>query len=186
MPNSPIRSDIREDREGARLHLTFNVLDDYFCTPIEGATITIWQCDAKGLYSGMPNDVFDLETMRPVGDPIDMTGTSFLRGSQTTDSSGQVEFTTIVPGWYTGRIPHIHVQTVIRDLEWTTHVTQLYLPGAVEKKVFETSPYKEHGQNPLGVDRDLVLRGDTAAVRELTLQLQDDGPGYRGIVDLAV
>lgn len=32
----------------------------------------------------------------------------FLRGYQVTDSNGAVEFTTIYPGWYSGRTVHIH------------------------------------------------------------------------------
>ena len=186
LPNSPDRSDIRENCEGIPLYLTFNVLDDYFCTPIEGARIDIWHSDANGLYSGVANDIFDLETMKPVGEPIDMTGTTFLRGCQFTDSSGKAEFTTIVPGWYTGRIAHIHVQTIIRNLEWTAHATQLYLPGEVERKVYETAPYKKRGQNPIGMERDFVIRGDAAALSQLTLRLSEEGAGYRGVVDLAV
>ena len=53
----------------------------------------IWQCDAAGSYSQYGTQ----------------TAQTYLRGIQTTDSSGQVTFTTIYPGWYAGRATHIHV-----------------------------------------------------------------------------
>jgi protocatechuate 3,4-dioxygenase beta subunit len=37
------------------------------------------------------------------------TGVHFLRGRQTTDSAGVGTFTSIFPGWYSGRATHIHV-----------------------------------------------------------------------------
>ena len=33
---------------------------------------------------------------------------TFCRGVQTTDANGWPSFTTIYPGWYSGRTPHIH------------------------------------------------------------------------------
>lgn len=186
LPDSPERSDVREAAQGTPLRLTLNVVDDYFCKPIEGARVEIWHSDSRGLYSGVPNDLFDLETMQIAGEPVDMTGSTFLRGHQTTGASGKVEFTTIVPGWYTGRLPHIHVRTIVRDLAWTEHSTQLYLPREVERAVYETGPYSRRGQNPLSMDRDLVVRGDAAALNQLTLALEKDGAGYRGSFDLAV
>ena len=35
---------------------------------------------------------------------------TWLRGVQQTDEDGIVEFETIVPGWYAGRAPHIHIR----------------------------------------------------------------------------
>src|SRR5688572_24709645 len=54
------RSDIRSEpttgavKEGAPLILTFNVVrvDGNACTPIPGAQVDIWHCDALGVYSG--------------------------------------------------------------------------------------------------------------------------------------
>lgn len=53
------RSDIRTDpstgvaRDGAPLTLTINVqnLSGGNCTPLTGAYVDIWHCDAKGIYS---------------------------------------------------------------------------------------------------------------------------------------
>ncbi|SHM53782.1 hypothetical protein [Cryptosporangium aurantiacum] len=35
---------------------------------------------------------------------------TYLRGYQVTDASGKVTFTTIVPGWYSPRVAHIHLK----------------------------------------------------------------------------
>ena len=35
---------------------------------------------------------------------------TFLRGVVPTDASGIAEFDSVVPGWYQGRTPHIHVK----------------------------------------------------------------------------
>jgi protocatechuate 3,4-dioxygenase beta subunit len=185
-PDSPNRSDISEGCPGTPLHLTLNILDDYWCTPIEDATVNIWHCDANGLYSGVRNDEIDLETLRITDKSVDMTDRTFLRGQQTSDGTGKVEFTTIFPGWYSGRLSHIHLQTIIQNLHWTSHITQLYLPIDVEREVYLTEPYKNRGQNPIKIDRDLVARGDSAAVEQLTLPLVRDGDGFRGHFDLAV
>ena len=185
-PNSLNRSDIREESPGIPLHLTLNVVDDYFCKPIEGATVEIWHSDAGGLYSGVDNIEFDLTTMLDNGKSVDMRGKSFLRGQQTTGSDGRVSFTTIIPGWYTGRLAHIHLQTIIQGLSWTSHVTQLYLPQDIEQSVYKTDAYNSRGQNPIGINRDLVVRGDDVSVNQLTLPLAKHSDGYRGEYDLAV
>lgn len=52
------RSDIREEREGVPLDLTFNVSrvnegDASACGPLAGAVVDVWHCDALGEYSGV-------------------------------------------------------------------------------------------------------------------------------------
>src|SRR5918998_5648209 len=77
-----IRSDIREDREGAELRLGIRVRSEA-CEPVPDAVVDLWHCDAEGSYSTEPD--------------------TWLRGAQVTDSDGVAEFTTIYPGWYPGR-----------------------------------------------------------------------------------
>lgn len=185
-PDSPLRSDIREDRPGVPVHLTLNIMDDLWCKPIKGAAVDFWQSDAVGLYSGVNNVLFDLQSLRLSGDSVDLRGTEFLRGHQVSGDDGRVEFTTIFPGWYTGRLAHFHLKTIVEGLAWTSHVTQLYLPADIEHAVYATAPYADRGQNPIGIDRDLVARGDAAAVKQLTVPLEKDGEGFRGEFDLAV
>ena len=185
-PESPLRSDIREDQPGVPLHLTLTVLDDLWCKPISGAAIDLWHCDSLGLYSGVINDEFDIRTLKLSGKSTDMRGTSFLRGHQVSGEDGKVEFTTIFPGWYTGRLAHFHLRTIVQGIAWTSHITQLYVPEDVEHAVYETESYAERGRNPIGIDRDLVVRGDSAAVKQLTIPLIKDGEGFRGEFELAV
>ncbi len=94
------RADIRPNTsdgasaEGAPLELAWAVsqVDGTSCLPLAGAIVDVWHCDALGVYSGVE------------GSP----GTDFLRGFQRTDANGAASFTTIYPGWYSGRAVHIH------------------------------------------------------------------------------
>nr|MDQ3328802.1 twin-arginine translocation signal domain-containing protein [Chloroflexota bacterium] len=87
------RSDIRADpgtgvrRDGAPLVLTFNVsqVSASGCSPLEGAKVEIWQCDALGVYSDVSDPGFSTR------------GQKWLRGTQVTDAAGQATFTTIYP-----------------------------------------------------------------------------------------
>src|SRR5439155_8358496 len=100
------RSDIRSNtsdgavKDGVPLVLSLQVsqLTAGGCVPLVGATFDLWHCDALGTYS----DVTD------VGQGFATKGQNFLRGYQLTDANGMVQFTTIFPGWYTGRAVHMH------------------------------------------------------------------------------
>lgn len=184
--DSPLRSDVREGRPGVPLHLTLNIMDDFWCKPIKGAAVDLWHSDALGLYSGVNNEFFDIQSLQMSGEAVDLRGTTFLRGHQVSGDDGRVEFTTIYPGWYTGRLAHFHLRTIIEGLAWTSHVSQVYFPTEIERAIYDTPPYKDRGQNPIGIDRDFVVRGDAAAFKQLTLPLVKDGEGFRGEFDLAV
>src|SRR3954447_4215360 len=47
-----IRSNITEGRPGIPLRLRVVVLDGLRCKPVENAAVSIWHCDASGVYSG--------------------------------------------------------------------------------------------------------------------------------------
>ncbi len=66
------------------------------CAPIAGARVDVWHCDAAGVYSGVQGD----------------TGT-FLRGSQDTGGDGVATFRTVFPGWYPGRVVHVHYKVFL-------------------------------------------------------------------------
>jgi protocatechuate 3,4-dioxygenase beta subunit len=186
---SLVRSDIREDRAGMPLRLSFTMVDDYWCTPLEGVTVDVWHSDADGLYSGVVNEFFDHASLLPSGEKIDTRERpSFLRGRQISDSQGRVEFATIYPGWYSGRLSHIHVRAVMAGREeWSAFVTQLFLPPEMDRYVYgEAEPYRARGQNPMTLERDLVLRGDTEAQQKLTIQVDREGAGLHGQAALAL
>ena len=65
------------------------------CAPLEGAAVYLWHCDRDGLYSLYSEGA---------------TAENYLRGVQETDASGTASFTSIFPGCYTGRWPHIHFE----------------------------------------------------------------------------
>ena len=62
------------------------------------------------------------------------TAVHFLRGRQTTDANGLVTFTTIFPGWYTGRATHIHVH-IYNSGGTSLLVTQIAFPEASSSAV---------------------------------------------------
>ena len=95
-----VRADITEGRAGLPLRLRLQVVTAD-CTAIAGARVDVWHCDAAGVYAGVDGD----------------TGT-FLRGSQMTGADGVVTFSTIFPGWYSGRVVHVHYK--------------VFLPGGAE------------------------------------------------------
>ena len=56
--------------------------------------VDVWQANYQGIYSDEAAE--------------GTVGKKFLRGYQVTDENGTVQFTTVYPGWYSGRTVHIH------------------------------------------------------------------------------
>jgi protocatechuate 3,4-dioxygenase beta subunit len=128
----------------------------------------VWQCDAAGNYSEYQQPGFN------------GTGQTFLRGVQTTDSSGVVTFNTIYPGWYQGRATHIHVD-VFRGAT-LVKTTQIAFPEDVTRAVYATGVYAAKGQSPTSNAGDMVfadgvqlelatLTGNTTSGYTATLQI---------------
>lgn len=186
LPDSPLRSDVREGTPGVPLKLRLNIINNIWCTPMSDCYVEIWHSDALGLYSGVENIVFDTETLAITNEPmIDMRGKQHLRGHQVTDERGYVEFLTVYPGWYLPRLAHIHVRTIWRGVPSTALDTQLYLPDEVERAVYQTEPYSGRGPNPIDIQRDIVMKGDIAATEALTVVLEKDGDGFKGEFTIA-
>ena len=162
------RKDIKEDRTGKDLNLKLQILDHPDCLPIEGAIVEIWHCDAEGEYSGYPpetsHDIWkSVMLLARKGKKVNgelhvepVNEKQFLRGRQTTDAAGWVEFNTIFPGWYVGRVPHIHAKVFLpNDQEFAT---QLYFEDQLCNEIYTTiSPYDKYGECPLQKDEDIVL-----------------------------
>jgi len=168
--NQANRSDVRTDptngavSEGAALALTFNIstLGNNTCTPLEGAQVDIWQCDANGIYSDT-----NYENMGTVGQ-------KFLRGHQFTDSSGNCDFITVYPGWYESRAVHIHFK--VRTTSGHEFTSQLFFDPATTDKVYENNPlYNTRGTRT-------VLNSDDGIYEEsgeqMTLNVQESTDGY--------
>lgn len=97
-------------------------------TPISNAAVYIWHCDKDGLYSGY-------DTANNAG----QAGLTYMRGIQVSDAAGRVTFKTIIPGWYPGRIAHIHFLVILNNnTSGTTAVvvSQLAFPEALIAQVY--------------------------------------------------
>ena len=160
---SPFRRDIRESRKGKHLRLKFKVVDYPSCEPIENAIVEIWHCDAEGNYSGYIEDIGHniWETAKQLEfgkkQHIDASNDStYLRGYQKTDSDGNAEFTTIIPGWYDPRVPHIHFKVIVKDKEYLT--SELYFDEDFTNEIFRTlAPYNKYGESPYNFRNDKSL-----------------------------
>ena len=136
-PSSLVSNNITSDRQGTKLTVKITIQNkNNSCEGLEGALVDIWHCDAAGNYSeyggtGMQSTNY--------------TSVHFLRGRQTTDSNGLVTFTSIYPGWYSGRAVHIHVH-VYNASGKSLLVTQIAFPEDISKVVFAQGVYASHGQ----------------------------------------
>jgi protocatechuate 3,4-dioxygenase beta subunit len=175
----PFRRDIVERCEGSRLHLGIRLMGEG--TALRSAMVEIWHCDAFGRYSGFP----------PPDDSVVVTGATaprqeylpdqtFLRGRQSTDGEGRVEFESIYPGWYPGRTVHIHLMV---HADGVVRTTQLYFPEQVTSEVLARSPYRGRPGRDTTNDTDEIFRtgGDPAV-----LDVAPAGAGYVAAVGLVV
>lgn len=111
--------------DGVEVSLTLTLVDvNDDCAVLANHAVYLWHCDASGQYS-----LYDL----PAED--------YLRGVQVSDANGQVTFTTIFPGCYAGRYPHIHFE-VFSSLSNATSgryavlISQLAMPAATCTSVY--------------------------------------------------
>jgi protocatechuate 3,4-dioxygenase beta subunit len=174
--NSAIyRTDITEGKTGVPLDLILTIVNsNNSCSAIQGARVDIWHCDKDGYYSEYSEPGY-LGTM-------DYTGKTFFRGIQLSDSSGQVKFTTIYPGWYTGRVTHIHVEVFINSVLKCT--TQIAFPDSISKAVYNTSLYSAHGQNTLTNTTDDIMKDSYNS--EMLSLTGDTTAGYTGTLQIGV
>ncbi|MFC4311144.1 intradiol ring-cleavage dioxygenase [Steroidobacter flavus] len=129
-----VRGDIRNSfggssgvAAGVPLTLTLTLLNsNNLCQALSGYAIYLWHCTRDGNYSLYSSSVRD---------------ENYLRGVQVADANGQVTFTTIFPGCYSGRYPHIHFE-IYSSLSMATLYTnkiltsQLALPRDICSTVY--------------------------------------------------
>ena len=154
-----IRSDVREGKPGTDLALTIKVVNaNNGCAPVSGVNVEIWACDHVGNYSSYGSQV----------------GQTYLRGIQTTNANGEVNFTTIYPGWYQGRATHIHVE-VTRNSQ-SIKVTQMAFPESVNNEVHRSGVYASRGANPTTNAADGIFADRLAS--EITTPTGSRATGY--------
>jgi protocatechuate 3,4-dioxygenase beta subunit len=176
----PLRRDVVEDREGVLLQLGVRLLGDGG-RPSPGAVVEIWQCDALGRYSGFPPpDDAKLVTAEDAPRVEYVPEKTFLRGRQTADAAGMVEFRTIYPGWYPGRTVHVHVMVHVDGAVFTS---QLYFDDEISDHVLAQPPYAERPGRDTTNDTDSIFpTGGEPAV----LALFTADSGYRAAISLVI
>lgn len=162
------RVEIADGKTGIPLNMTITIKDiNNNCNPVADARVDVWHCDKDGYYSGYSNTGY-LGTQ-------DNSSLVFCRGLQYTDSDGNVKFTTIYPGWYTGRVTHIHVQVYVsNNLKLTS---QIAFPEDVNTAVYNTSLYSAHGQNPTKNSTDNIIQ-DSLDNELATVTVNAETGGY--------
>ncbi len=179
------RSDIRLDpatkevSRGVPLRLRLHVsrVDGTACSPLSGAIVDVWQCDALGVYSDV----------RDFAGRFDTRGRQFLRGYQVTGRDGAAEFVTVYPGWYTGRAVHVHFKVRVpgeggRDRELTS---QLYFDDAVTDRVHAQPPYNAKGRRDRRNADDRIFRSRDSGP-QLLVKLRREGEGYAGTTSVGL
>ena len=145
------------------------------CAAYASAQVDIWHCNASGIYSDQAAENTTTET--------------WLRGYQITDASGKVAFTTIIPGWYSGRTTHIHlrVRSSYSQASSTsdgTNTTQLFFAQTfVDRLATDVAPYNAEGKNPTTNASDRVYADEEAGANVLALS-GDDSSGYSAAVTI--
>ena len=192
-----LRSDITEGKPGVPLRVRIAVVDANRCTPVSNASLDVWHCDAEGIYSAFTangNRMFGGPPPlgpRADGPPPDgpppgggfgpppgghrkLDATRFLRGMQTTNAAGIVEFQTIYPGWYESRAIHIHMK--VHTGGHVSHTGQLFFPEDVTLSIAKKQPYAKHKDVHLTtLDEDHVYQEEHGASGMVTLARMGDG-----------
>ncbi|MBT2538211.1 intradiol ring-cleavage dioxygenase [Arthrobacter sp. ISL-69] len=164
--------------EGTPLTVTLTLLDNANgCKPLAGAAVYAWHCDRDGKYSmydaGLENE-------------------NFLRGVQEADANGQVSFTTIFPGAYKGRWPHIHFE-VFESMSNATvagqvlAVSQIAMTEAACTEVYATAGYESSARNfpNTTLSSDNVF-GDDGGIYQLATMSGSVAGGYTAGLNVTV
>lgn len=140
-----VRSDIRASFNGASgvaagvpLSIKLQLINaSGGCATLAGYAVYLWHCDRDGLYSLYSSGV---------------TGQNYLRGVQQTDASGNLAFTTIFPGCYAGRMPHVHFEvypSLAKAASAANRIktSQFTFPMATLNEVYAASGYTASVRN---------------------------------------
>jgi hypothetical protein len=150
-----------ETQVGIPLTLTVYVFDsENSCAAMQGVQVDIWQCNASGVYSAESSE--------------STVGQSWLRGYQLTDATGKAAFSTIIPGWYSGRTTHIHLRfrSIYDETDSSgSNTMQVFFDQTLIDTINTTiSPYASEGTNPTtnAIDRVYSTEEDGTTLLTLT------------------
>ncbi|HEU4842765.1 MAG TPA: intradiol ring-cleavage dioxygenase [Burkholderiaceae bacterium] len=140
-----VRSDIRSSFNGATavaagvpLTIKLQIVNaNGSCAALPGYAVYLWHCDRDGNYSLYSSGVTDQ---------------NYLRGVQEADSSGNVTFSSIFPGCYSGRMPHVHFEvypTLAKSVSAANRVktSQFTFPMATLNEVYASAGYSASVRN---------------------------------------
>ncbi len=179
-----VRTDIRSSfaglsgtADGVPLTVILDLVDlQNGCVPAPELAVYLWHCDRAGLYSLYNQGV---------------TNQNYLRGVQAADANGTLSFTTIFPGCYPGRWPHIHFE-VYPDLAAATNVankvatSQLAFPENACSEAYAVAGYETSANNLGGVSlaTDNVFRDGVD--RQTATMTGDAASGFTARLTVAV
>lgn len=167
------RQDIRESKAGVQLNLKLKIIGNGNCLPMENLRINIWHCDKDGLYSGYSQT-----------NNQGQAGLTYLRGYQYTDANGEVEFVTIFPGWYNGRICHIHFQVYVSSSY--AAISQLSFDVATKQAIYAAnSSVYTNGADPMTFAGDNIF-SDGYSYQIATLTPNTTTGGYDSYLEVTV
>jgi protocatechuate 3,4-dioxygenase beta subunit len=174
-----VRGDIRPSfgaasgrAEGVPATLDLAVLDSANgCAPLAGAAVYVWHCDRDGQYSLYSPGA---------------AGENYLRGVQAADSGGAVSFTTIFPGCYSGRWPHVHFEVYPSVADATgggsvLTTSQLAIPEDACNQVYAADGYAQNVSNlaSLTLESDNVFADGSGQQLATATGSVDDGFALR-------
>ncbi len=166
------RKNVRETESGVELKLKLKIIGIDNCLPMSNVRVNIWHCNKDGLYSGYDNAMNKGQA-----------GKTYLRGYQITDANGEVEFDTIFPGWYSGRIVHIHFQAYVSSSY--SVVSQLTFDLTAKNNLFlENSNIYTKGIDPLSYNQDNIF-SDGYQIQLATLEKNQNG-SYTSFMEVAI
>lgn len=146
------RRNITEGQPGLPLRLGFRIVNADTCQPIQNAAIDLWHTNNNGLYSAPISNMCN-------GGNQEAAAARFARGIQLTDANGWAYFDTIFPGWYSGRVTHIHATVRLNNTSIVT--TQFYFWDKVAETIYRNHPNYNHRPNRDRVNTtDNILGGN--------------------------
>ncbi len=162
---------------GVPLTIQLTVRDAATGDALSGAAVYLWHCDREGRYSlysqGVENE-------------------NYLRGVQELDASGTATFTSIFPGAYAGRWPHIHFE-VYSDVANAVSsgpivkTSQIALPKEACDAAYAAAGYEQSVRNlsQTSLTQDMVF-GDDGGIHQIASMSGSAASDYTAALTIGV